>query len=76
MPTRMDQLVNSFAIWATQSREARIVSVPRMAGVVSSPNVSRFVADKWNMFIMARLNAQMKTNSALFVQMSAIPDSN
>ena len=72
----MDQLVNSFAIWATQSRVARIASVPRMAGVVSSLNVSRFVVDKWNMFIMARLNAQMKTNSALFVQMSAIPDSN
>lgn len=75
MLTRMDRLVNSFAIWAIQSREARIASVLKMAGVVNSLNVSRFAADKWNMFIMARLNAQTKTSSALSVQTNAIPDS-
>ena len=75
MLTLTDRLVNSFAIWAIQSREARIVSVLKMAGVVNSLNVSRFAADKWNMFIMARLNAQTKTSSALSVQTNAIPDS-
>ena len=72
MLTLTVRLASFSAIWATQLKAAKIVIAQRMVGAESSPNVLRSVVDKWNMFTMARQNAQTRTSLALSVQTNAI----
>jgi hypothetical protein len=71
MPTHTARHVNFFAIWDTRLKAAKIVSVPKMGGVVSNLSASKCVAAKWNMCIMAKQSVRTRTSLAQSVPMNA-----